>query len=96
MTDPQRRVIVVDRSQAPSAVRIGRGEDVDLSIDDDEYVSKRALRIIATPKWVVLQDLGSTNPSSLDGTRIYGEVRIADPGRHVLRVGRTDIDLVVR
>ncbi|PWD51152.1 hypothetical protein C8046_11345 [Serinibacter arcticus] len=73
-----------------SAVLIGRAPSCTLVLDDD-YASGRHARIFPHDgRWFV-EDLGSTNGSSLDGHRV-GEPEPMDPGRQ-LKIGQTVIEL---
>ena len=59
-----------------SVYRIGRGSDMDIQIDDDVVVPRRAT--------------GTLECSSLDGTssRRLGGHRAQDPSRHFIGLGR--------
>ena len=70
---------------------IGRG-DVDLSIDDEE-LSRQHVRIRPVDGGVVIEDLGSTNGSWLNGERINGSVVLTRGG--TLRAGRSEIRIEV-
>ena len=70
---------------------IGRG-DADLSIDDDE-LSRQHVRVRPIDGGVVVEDLGSTNGSWLNGERINGAVVVTRSG--ILRVGRSEISIAV-
>ena len=50
-------------------VRIGRSADAQLILEDD-YVSTRHARVYRTPDGYVVEDLGSTNGTYLNNTRI--------------------------
>jgi pSer/pThr/pTyr-binding forkhead associated (FHA) protein len=71
-------------------VVIGRGEGCDIVVDD-EFASDRhaAVSIEGTTVW--LEDLDSTNGTTVAGTRISGRVRV-EPGTPIT-VGRTKMVL---
>lgn len=70
---------------------IGRAAQNDLALAGDEFASARHARIEARRDGVWVQDLGSTNGTYVNGTRIEGAHRL-EPG-DVLRVGETDLRL---
>lgn len=70
---------------------IGRSPGADIVIADD-FVSARHARVTPTPAGAVLEDLGSTNGTVLDGVRISGVVPLA-PGS-MIQLGT--VKLVVR
>ena len=71
-------------------ISIGRAPDSTLVLDDD-YASYNHARIsLVNGTWVV-SDLGSTNGTWVDRTRITGATPLA-PG-HQLKVGRTVLEL---
>lgn len=70
---------------------VGRGPDVDLSVED-EYVSTRHALLIWDPasQQMTIEDLGSTNGTFVNGRRIGASpvrLQLGD----TIRVGRTDI-----
>lgn len=71
-------------------ILIGRAEDSTLVLDDD-YASTRHARLLRNgPTWI-LEDLGSTNGTYLDRSRISAPVQV-----HVgvpVRIGRTVLEL---
>ena len=71
-------------------ILIGRAEDSTLVLDDD-YASTRHARIIQQGSGYAVEDLGSTNGTYLDRTRVSGPmpVQIGVP----IRIGRTVIEL---
>ena len=68
---------------------IGRGGQNDISIRSDEYASARHARFEPRQDGVWVQDLGSTNGTYLNGTRLDRPRRL-NPG-DVVRVGETDL-----
>jgi pSer/pThr/pTyr-binding forkhead associated (FHA) protein len=71
-------------------VTIGRAPDSTLVIDDD-YASSRHARIYAGDDGWVVEDLGSTNGTWIDRTRITSPT-VLPPGVP-LRIGRTTLQL---
>lgn len=69
---------------------IGRAPTADVVLADP-HLSRRHATIQATPEGVLLTDLGSTNGTWLNDTRITGSVPISDGD--VVRLGRTDLRL---
>ncbi|MFI2709562.1 FHA domain-containing protein [Micromonospora sp. NPDC018662] len=69
---------------------IGRAPTADVVLPDP-HLSRRHASVQATPEGVVLTDLGSTNGTWLNDTRITGSVPISDGD--VVRLGRTDLRL---
>ena len=72
-----------------SQVTIGRGLRNDIAIASDEYASARHARFEPRQDGVWVQDLGSTNGTYLNGTRLEQPRRLT-PG-DVIRVGETDL-----
>ncbi len=68
---------------------IGRGSQNVIALDGDEFASARHVRVEPRHDGVWVHDLGSTNGTFVNGTRIEGTHRLA-PGE-VLRVGETDL-----
>jgi hypothetical protein len=68
---------------------IGRGAQNDLAIDGDEFASARHARFEPRRDGVWIQDLGSTNGTYVNGTRIDRPRRLT-PG-DIVRVGETDL-----
>jgi hypothetical protein len=68
---------------------IGRGNQNDISIATDEYASARHARFEPRQDGVWVQDLGSTNGTFLNGTRLDRPRRLAQGD--VVRVGETDL-----
>ena len=71
-------------------ILIGRAEDSTLVLDDD-YASTRHARLIRLGDGFAVEDLGSTNGTYLDRTRVTATtpVPIATP----IRIGRTVLEL---
>ena len=69
---------------------IGRGNDAAIRLDDD-YVSTRHARIAASGDQWFVEDLGSTNGTYLDRTRLTTPTPIS-PGAPI-RIGKTVIEL---
>jgi hypothetical protein len=72
-------------------ITIGRAPDSTIVIDDD-YVSSRHARIYPSEGAWIVEDLGSTNGSWIDRTRITAPT-VLPPGAP-LRIGRTTLHLV--
>jgi hypothetical protein len=68
---------------------IGRGGQNDLVLSGDEFASARHVRVESRRDGVWLQDLGSTNGTYVNGSRVAGAQRL-EPG-DVIRVGETDL-----
>jgi pSer/pThr/pTyr-binding forkhead associated (FHA) protein len=73
-----------------SAVTMGRSQDSTIVIDDD-YVSSRHARVFPRDGEWYVEDLGSTNGTYLDRTKVVGAtpVKIGVP----IRVGKTVVEL---
>jgi hypothetical protein len=68
---------------------IGRGNHNDIPIATDEYASARHARFEPRQDGVWVQDLGSTNGTFLNGTRLDRPRRLAQGD--IVRVGETDL-----
>ena len=68
---------------------VGRGGQNDLAIDGDEFASSRHVRFEPRHDGIWVLDLGSTNGTYVNGTRIDGARRLAYGD--VVRVGETDL-----
>ena len=68
---------------------IGRGNQNDIPIATDEYASARHARFEPRQDGVWVQDLGSTNGTFLNGTRLERPRRLAQGD--IVRVGETDL-----
>jgi hypothetical protein len=71
-------------------ITIGRAEDSTLVITDD-YASARHARIVPRAGQWLLEDLGSTNGTYLDRTKVSGPTPV--PLGVPLRIGRTALEL---
>jgi hypothetical protein len=71
-----------------AAVTVGRGDANDIPLDD-EFASNQHARLEARPDGIWLEDVGSTNGTSVNGTLIDGPRKLA-PG-DVIRIGDTDL-----
>jgi hypothetical protein len=70
---------------------IGRGGQNDLVLDGDEFASARHARIESRHDGVWVSDLGSTNGTFVNGSKVQGALRLSSGD--VLRVGETDLKL---
>jgi hypothetical protein len=68
---------------------IGRGNQNDIAIATDEFASARHARFEPRQDGVWVQDLGSTNGTFLNGTRLERPRRLSRGD--VVRVGETDL-----
>jgi FHA domain-containing protein len=68
---------------------IGRGNQNDITIATDEYASARHARFEPRQDGVWVQDLGSTNGTYLNGTRLDRPRRLSRGD--VVRIGETDL-----
>jgi FHA domain len=68
---------------------IGRGNQNDIAIATDEYASARHARFEPRQDGVWVQDLGSTNGTYLNGTRLDSPRRLTRGD--IVRVGETDL-----
>jgi hypothetical protein len=68
---------------------IGRGNQNDIAIATDEYASARHARFEPRQDGVWVQDLGSTNGTYLNGTRLDRPRRLTRGD--IVRVGETDL-----
>lgn len=71
-------------------ILLGRAEDSTLVLDDD-YASTRHARILQQGQGYIVEDLGSTNGTYVDRTRVSAPTPVA-PGVPI-RIGRTVIEL---
>ncbi len=71
-------------------ILIGRAEDSTLVLDDD-YASTRHARIVTQGSGYAVEDLGSTNGTYLDRTRITAPTPV--PVGVPIRIGRTVLEL---
>ena len=68
---------------------IGRGNQNDIAIATDEYASARHARFEPRQDGVWVQDLGSTNGTYLNGTRLERPRRLSRGD--IVRIGETDL-----
>jgi hypothetical protein len=73
-----------------SPITIGRAEDSTLVITDD-YASARHARLIPRDGQWMLEDMGSTNGTYLDRTKVSGLTPV--PLGVPIRIGRTSLEL---
>ena len=81
--DGKGRVFEIDAA----AVTVGRGHANDIPLED-EFASTQHARLEARKDGVWVEDVGSTNGTVVNGTRIDGPRKLA-PG-DVIRIGDTD------
>ena len=72
-----------------SPLTIGRGQDNDVALDDDDFASTQHARVEPRRDGVWLEDIGSTNGTFLNGAQVSRPRRLT-PG-DVIRVGETDL-----
>jgi hypothetical protein len=72
-----------------SQLMVGRGPQNDIALSSDEYASARHARFEPRKDGVWIQDLGSTNGTFLNGTRLERPRRLTHGD--VVRVGETDL-----
>jgi hypothetical protein len=78
------------RTLGESPITIGRAEDSTLVVTDD-YASARHARLVPRSGQWYVEDLGSTNGTYLDRTRVNGPTPV--PIGVPIRIGRTTIEL---
>jgi hypothetical protein len=71
------------------ALTVGRGAPNDIRLDDDEFASAHHARIEPRRDGVWVEDVGSTNGTYVNGTRL-GHPQKLTPG-DVVRIGETDL-----
>lgn len=74
-----------------NALTIGRLEDNDIIIDDDNFISSHHARIEIRPEGVWVVDLQSTNGSFVNGQRLTGERSVRKGDR--IQVGSTVLEM---
>jgi pSer/pThr/pTyr-binding forkhead associated (FHA) protein len=72
-----------------TALSVGRGDDNDLAIAGDDYVSARHARFEPRRDGVYLEDVGSTNGTFVNGIRLTSPRRLA-PG-DLVKIGETEM-----
>jgi hypothetical protein len=72
-----------------SQLTVGRGRQNDIALGADEFASARHARFEPRQDGVWVQDLGSTNGTFLNGTRIERPRRLTHGD--VVRIGETDL-----
>ena len=72
-----------------AALLVGRGSGNDVNLARDEYASSNHARVEPRRDGVWVEDVGSTNGTYLNGTRLTNAKRLA-PG-DILRVGETEL-----
>lgn len=95
-TQPTRLVVTegplrgtsLDLGKAP--VLVGRSPECSLVLTDD-FASGRHARLSQTPNGWVVEDLGSTNGTQLNGTPLGGPAAVSAGAQ--LKIGRTVIEL---
>ncbi len=93
---PSARLLVLASPDLPAGsvqtiagpTRIGRGPENAVRLDADEYASSRHALVDARSDGVWVEDVGSTNGTFVNGSRI-GDARLLRPG-DVIRVGQSD------
>jgi hypothetical protein len=95
---PTGRLVVVKSADLESGedfelnsaqLTIGRGNQNDIAIGTDEYASARHARFEPRQDGVWVQDLGSTNGTFLNGTRLDRPRRLTRGD--IIRIGETDL-----
>ncbi|MCW2715412.1 MAG: cell division FtsK/SpoIIIE [Frankiales bacterium] len=76
-------------AMASALTALGRGEGVDLCLDDDQ-VSRLHCRLVDTPAGVRVHDTGSANGTTVDGDPVGEEGTVLAPGA-LLRVGTSTL-----
>ena len=71
------------------ALMVGRGAPNDIRLDEDEFASSHHARIEPRRDGVWVEDIGSTNGTYVNGTRLGRPQKLA-PG-DVVRFGETDL-----
>jgi pSer/pThr/pTyr-binding forkhead associated (FHA) protein len=72
-----------------AALLVGRGSGNDVNLARDEYASSNHARVEPRRDGVWVEDVGSTNGTYLNGTRLTHAKRLT-PG-DILRVGETEL-----
>ncbi|MEU1056286.1 FHA domain-containing protein [Streptomyces sp. NPDC005876] len=74
-------------------IRIGRSADADVPLDDPDVSRAHCAVTVAADGRVAVADLGSTNGTTLDGTRV-GDRPVRFPPGALLRIGESALRLV--
>ncbi|MEU9556951.1 FHA domain-containing protein [Streptomyces fumanus] len=74
-------------------IRIGRSADADVPLDDPDVSRAHCAVTVAADGRVTVADLGSTNGTTLDGTRV-GDRPVRFPPGALLRIGESALRLV--
>jgi pSer/pThr/pTyr-binding forkhead associated (FHA) protein len=77
------------RTLDSAPVTIGRAEENDIALGDDEFASTKHARLEPRRDGVWLEDIGSTNGTFVNGVKLTRARRLT-PG-DVIRVGETDL-----
>jgi pSer/pThr/pTyr-binding forkhead associated (FHA) protein len=72
-----------------TALSVGRGDDNDLPIAGDDYVSAHHARFAPRRDGVYVEDAGSTNGTFVNGIRLTSDRRLA-PG-DLVKIGETEM-----
>ncbi len=75
----------LDRCPVSTPFTVGRSAECDLTVSDDR-ISKQHFRITSKGDKYVIEDLGSTNGTYLDGARVFGKAVLENPA--VIRTGQ--------
>lgn len=75
----------------PSPVTIGRAHDSTLVLTDDDFVSGRHARLVPHDGQWLIEDLGSTNGTYLDRTKVTTPMPV--PLGAQVRIGKTVLEL---
>jgi hypothetical protein len=76
-------------SLAAQPLTVGRGNNNDVPLPDDEYASTRHARFEPRRDGVYIEDIGSTNGTFVNGIRLTRDRKLT-PG-DVVRIGETDL-----
>ena len=78
-----------ERTLDSAPLTLGRGVENDVSLEGDEFASARHARLEPRRDGVWIEDVGSTNGTYVNGTRLERPRKLA-PG-DVIRIGETDL-----
>jgi len=82
--EPSTRIELLDKK----AIVLGRGPDVDISIED-HAISKRHLELLLIDNKLQMQDLGTTNGTILDGVKLESMSLVPVKTGSIVSIGRT-------